>query len=85
MRIARAFILDKGLTTISLGKDITLLDNVRFVDKINLLKNKLAKEEEGIVGIAYFTIGKIVLKNDGTYMCRVFASMETIEGNWTLS
>lgn len=86
MRIARAFIAEKGLVTINLNKDIMSLDSVKFVDNIELLRKKLDNEKDkNIIGIAYFTVGKIILKNDNTYTCKVFASMETVRGTWSIS
>lgn len=85
MRVARALIAEKGLITINLDRDIKSLDSVKFMDNIDLLKKKLDKEKgNNIIGICYFNVGKIILRNDNTYTCNIFASMKEEQGTWSI-
>lgn len=86
MLVARAYIKDMGITTISFDKDIQSLNASRIIDDSASLERKLAKEKNNnAIGIVDFTVGKIVLYSDNTYKGVIYASVSKLEGKWQIS
>lgn len=85
MRVARALMPGEGIITVNLGKDIPSLNSVKFTDDIDILKKKLDNEKDkNVIGISDFKVGKILFKEDGTYICQLYVSMKQIAGEWTI-